>query len=152
MLPLSAVLQAQAQQVVQHFREVHGACYLFSPQGQWLLASSDFVSDMLLGQPTWLERLRQQPPMPDEWQHYTAWLQKDLEKVHDEAGLMHVLRLFRCEMLVRIAWVQADAPMHHRRNATAQLSGLAETLIVSARDWLYCSCCDEWGRPCNDVQ
>lgn len=86
MLPLSAVLQAQAQQVVQHFREVHGASYLFSPQEQWVLASSNFVSDMLLGQPTWLERLRQQPPTPDEWQNYTAWLQKDLKKVTTRRG------------------------------------------------------------------
>jgi len=149
MLPLSAVLQAQAQKVMQHFREVYGAGYLFSLQEQWVLASSNFVSDMLLSQPTWLERLRQQPPTPDEWQHYTAWLQKDLEKVRDEAELMHVLRLFRCEMMVRIAWAQALRQCT-TEETLQQLSGLAKTLIVSARDWLYCSCCDEWGTPCND--
>lgn len=30
-----------------------------------------------------------------------------------------------------------------------QLSHLAETLIVAARDWLYDACCREWGTPCN---
>jgi len=30
-----------------------------------------------------------------------------------------------------------------------QLSALAETLIVSARDWLYDACCREWGTPCS---
>lgn len=30
-----------------------------------------------------------------------------------------------------------------------QLSYLAETLIVAARDWLYDACCREWGTPCN---
>ncbi len=30
-----------------------------------------------------------------------------------------------------------------------QLSVLAETLIVAARDWLYDACCREWGTPCN---
>ncbi|MDU7373332.1 MAG: bifunctional [glutamate--ammonia ligase]-adenylyl-L-tyrosine phosphorylase/[glutamate--ammonia-ligase] adenylyltransferase, partial [Klebsiella michiganensis] len=30
-----------------------------------------------------------------------------------------------------------------------QLSALAETLIVAARDWLYAACCREWGTPCN---
>jgi glutamate-ammonia-ligase adenylyltransferase len=30
-----------------------------------------------------------------------------------------------------------------------QLSELAETLIVAARDWLYDACCREWGTPCN---
>ncbi len=150
MLPLSAVLQAQAHQVVQHFREVHCASYLFSSQEQWVLASSNFVSDMLLGQPTWLEGLRQQPPTPNKWQHYTAWLQKDLEKVHDEAGLMHVLlRLFRCEMLACIAWEQAMRQCT-TEETLQQLSGLAEMLIVSMRDWLYCGCYDEWGTLCND--
>lgn len=28
-----------------------------------------------------------------------------------------------------------------------QLSHLAETLIVGARDWLYAACCREWGTP-----
>lgn len=30
-----------------------------------------------------------------------------------------------------------------------QLSHLAETLIIAARDWLYDACCREWGTPCN---
>ncbi|MBO2007193.1 hypothetical protein J4732_18270 [Serratia marcescens] len=44
-------MQAQAQQVVQRFQEVHGADCAFSEQEQWVLASSDFVSDALLAQP-----------------------------------------------------------------------------------------------------
>lgn len=62
---------------------------------------------------------------------------------------MHVLRLFRCEMLVRSAWAQALRQCT-TEETLQQLSGLAKTLIVSARDWLYCNCCDEWGTPCND--
>ncbi|WP_170981826.1 hypothetical protein, partial [Escherichia coli] len=30
-----------------------------------------------------------------------------------------------------------------------QLSHLAETLSVAARDWLYYACCRERGTPCN---
>lgn len=44
----------------------------------------------------------------------------------------------------------ANAPPKKHYSSLQQLSGLAETLIVSARDGLYCSCCDEWGTPCND--
>lgn len=31
-----------------------------------------------------------------------------------------------------------------------QLSELAQTLIVAARDWLYAACCKEWGTPCSE--
>ena len=146
MSPLSAALQAQAQQVVQRFQEVHGADCAFSEQ--WVLASSDFVSDALLAQPAWLATLREQPPAPGEWQHYAAWLQDELEEVRDEAQLMRTLRLFRRETLVRIAWAQAQG-LCSTEETLLQLSGLAETLIVSARDWLYQTCCREWGTPCN---
>lgn len=36
-----------------------------------------------------------------------AWLQERLQAVTDEAGLMRELRLFRRQMMVRIAWAQA---------------------------------------------
>ena len=119
MSPLSAALQAQAQQVVQRFQEVHGADCAFSEQEQWVLASSDFVSDALLAQPAWLATLREQPPAPGEWQHYAAWLQDELEEVRDEAQLMRTLRLFRRETLVRIAWGAGSGAVFDRRNAAA---------------------------------
>ncbi|MBC3377894.1 bifunctional [glutamate--ammonia ligase]-adenylyl-L-tyrosine phosphorylase/[glutamate--ammonia-ligase] adenylyltransferase [Serratia fonticola] len=148
MLPLSAALQLQAQNIVQRFQETQGAELMLSAAEQSVLASSDFVSDMLLGHPEWLVTLRQQPPVADEWQHYAAWLQDELEEVQDEAQLMRVLRLFRRESLVRIAWAQAQQ-LCTTQETLQQLSALAETLIVSARDWLYQTCCREWGTPCN---
>ncbi len=98
---------------MQRFQEVHGADSAFSEQEQWVLASSDFVSDALLAQPAWLATLREQPPAPGEWQHYAAWLQDELEEVRDEAQLMRTLRLFRRETLVRIAW--APGILHRQR-------------------------------------
>lgn len=148
MLPLSAALQLQAQNIVLRFQETQGAELMLSATEQSVLASSDFVSDMLLGHPDWLVTLRQQPPVADEWQHYGAWLQDELEEVRDEAQLMRELRLFRRENLVRIAWAQAQQ-LCSTQETLQQLSALAETLIVSARDWLYQTCCREWGTPCN---
>ncbi|GAA3583585.1 bifunctional [glutamate--ammonia ligase]-adenylyl-L-tyrosine phosphorylase/[glutamate--ammonia-ligase] adenylyltransferase [Gibbsiella greigii] len=145
---LSAALQAQAQRIVQRFQETHGADVLLSSQEQAVLASSDFVSEALLAHPQWLAKLRSQPPVADEWRHYGAWLQEELEAVQDEAALMHALRLFRREMLVRIAWAQA-LNSATTEQTLRQLSGLAETLIIRARDWLYQTCCREWGTPCN---
>ncbi|MCX2622482.1 bifunctional glutamine synthetase adenylyltransferase/deadenyltransferase, partial [Klebsiella pneumoniae] len=56
--------------------------------------------------------------------------------------------LFRRQMMVRIAWAQALS-LVREEETLQQLSVLAETLIVAARDWLYAACCKEWGTPCN---
>jgi hypothetical protein len=67
----------------------------------------------------------------------------------DEATLMRELRLFRRRMMVRIAWAQALS-LVSEESTLQQLSELAETLIVAARDWLYAACCKEWGTPCSE--
>ncbi len=61
---------------------------------------------------------------------------------------MRELRLFRRRIMVRIAWAQTLA-LVTEESILQQLSYLAETLIVAARDWLYDACCREWGTPCN---
>ncbi|PLV60799.1 bifunctional [glutamate--ammonia ligase]-adenylyl-L-tyrosine phosphorylase/[glutamate--ammonia-ligase] adenylyltransferase [Erwinia sp. B116] len=124
---------------------------LFSSAGaqqQAVLAFSDFISDNLSKRPEWWQQLQQQPPQPDEWQHYARWLQQQLAAVQDENGLMRELRLFRRHMLTRIAWMQALATSSTQQSLT-QLSELAETLIVAARDWLWHACCREFGTPVN---
>ncbi len=49
---------------------------------------------------------------------------------------MRELRLFRRRIMVRIAWAQTLA-LVTEESILQQLSYLAETLIVAARDWLY---------------
>lgn len=118
---------------------------------QAVLAFSDFIRENMLRYPTWWQQLQQQPPQPDEWRDYGDWLQSPLRRVTSEAELMQVLRWFRRHMLIRIAWMQilnqatTDQTLH-------QLSILAETLIVAARDWLYQACCEEWGTPVNTAK
>lgn len=63
----------------------------------------------------------------------------------DEATLMRVLRQFRRRVMVRIAWAQA-LELVSEESTLQQLSELAQTLIVAARDWLYAACCKEWAR------
>ena len=53
---------------------------------------------------------------------------------------MRELRLFRRRIMVRIAWAQTLA-LVTEESILQQLSHLAETLIVAARDWLYEACC-----------
>ncbi|WHP80739.1 bifunctional [glutamate--ammonia ligase]-adenylyl-L-tyrosine phosphorylase/[glutamate--ammonia-ligase] adenylyltransferase [Edwardsiella anguillarum] len=112
------------------------------------LALSDFAADSLAAHPAWWQQLQQMPPQVQEWQQYAGWLAECLAPVQDEATLMQALRLFRRHMLTRIAWMQASDQTDCQQTLL-QLSALAETLVIGARDWLYHRCCQEWGVPCN---
>ncbi|HCD1276813.1 bifunctional glutamine-synthetase adenylyltransferase/deadenyltransferase [Citrobacter amalonaticus] len=143
MKPLSSPLQQYWQTIAEQLPEsVSGV------QAKSVLTFSDFVRDSIIAHPHWLTELESAPPQADEWQQYGEWLQAALATVNDEAALMHELRLFRRRVMVRIAWAQALSLVDDT-DILQQLSHLAETLIVSARDWLYDACCREWGTPCS---
>jgi len=147
MTPFSLQLEQHWQTVVDRLPDDFPAGSL-SPQAQAAMTFSDFISQSLIAHPEWLSELENSPPLADEWQHYAAWLQERLVDVRDENSLMRELRLFRRRIMVRIAWSQALS-LHSTENSLQQLSSLAETLIVSARDWIYDACCREWGTPSN---
>ncbi|WP_074011765.1 bifunctional [glutamate--ammonia ligase]-adenylyl-L-tyrosine phosphorylase/[glutamate--ammonia-ligase] adenylyltransferase [Candidatus Sodalis sp. SoCistrobi] len=112
------------------------------------LAMSDFISDALQSHPAWQQALVTQAPQPGEWREYASLLAARLAAVDDESALMRELRLFRRHTLVRIGWAQILGLCDTRETLT-QLSHLAETLIIAARDWLWQACCREWGTPCG---
>lgn len=143
MKPLSSLLQQHWQTIAEQLPESASGV-----QAKSVLTFSDFVQDSVIAHPHWLAELESAPPQADEWQQYGEWLQTALATVNDEAALMHELRLFRRRVMVRIAWAQALSLVDDT-DILQQLSHLAETLIVSARDWLYDACCREWGTPCN---
>ncbi|MEY4474619.1 MAG: hypothetical protein RL248_386 [Pseudomonadota bacterium] len=147
MLPLPSELQIQAQNIQQRFNALPVSLNIRN-EDIAVLALSDFVSDMLLIHPEWLEELHQYPPQPQEWQYYAQWLSSAVSEVQDEAALFRALRLFRRRIMVRIAWSQA-LQTSATTDTLRQLSWLAETLIIAARKWLYQACCREFGTPCN---
>ncbi len=147
MMPLSSPLQQHWQTLVERLPDTLSASTL-SAEAKSVLTFSDFVQASIAAHPEWLTALESEPPQAEEWQFYSAWLQEALAEVSDEASLMRELRLFRRRIMVRIAWAQALRLMPEE-STLQQLSALAETLIVSARDWLYAACCREWGTPCS---
>lgn len=147
MKPLSSPLQQYWPTVVERLPASLPETEL-SAQAKSVLTLSYFVQDGVIAHPHWLAELESTPPQADEWQRYGEWLQVALATVNDEAALMHELRLFRRRVMVRIAWAQALSLVDDT-DILQQLSHLAETLIVSARDWLYDACCREWGTPCS---
>jgi len=146
MLPLSVILHRQADYFVQRYQEHSETLPPLDDTTLAVVAASDFISENLLAFPLWWHEIVQHPPQAKEWQHYRDWLNEALADVSDEAALMKALRLFRKRILTRIAWSQAMLTSQCEETLY-QLSELAETLIVSARGWLYDACCREFGTP-----
>lgn len=142
---LPALLRDQAEEAA---RQLGVPLASLSPEEAAGLAFSDFVLENLQQHPDWWQAIRDQPPQPDEWQHYAAWLNQALSTVDSEASLMRELRLFRRRMLVRVAWMQA-LQQATTVQSLQQLSVLAEVLISRARDWVWQACCHDFGTPCN---
>lgn len=147
MMPHSLLLQQHMQAVLPRLPQAILSPPL-SAESLAVLAFSDFVCDSMVAHPAWLRELELRPPQADEWQHYAGWLQSELQDVDDETALMKALRLFRRRIMVRIAWAQT-LQTAATESSLQQLSVLAETLIIAARDWLYAACCREWGTPCD---
>ncbi|MDR9889500.1 bifunctional [glutamate--ammonia ligase]-adenylyl-L-tyrosine phosphorylase/[glutamate--ammonia-ligase] adenylyltransferase [Pseudenterobacter timonensis] len=148
-MPLSSALQQQWQTVCDRLPESLPASSL-SEEAQQVLTFSDFVQESITAHPDWLAELEMSPPQADEWRHYPLWLKEALSEVTDEPTLLRVLRQFRRRMMVRIAWAQT-LRLNDDESTLQQLSSLAQTLIVAARDWLYDACCKEWGTPCSEA-
>lgn len=147
MMPLSPLLQQQWQAVAARLPASVDADAI-SDEVRAALAFSDFICEGVLAEPDWLADLQRAPPEAQEWRHYGEWLAQVLAGVTDEAGLMSALRRFRRRIMVRIAWSQVLS-LCETEQTLQQLSVLAETLIVAARDWLWAACCREWGTPSN---
>lgn len=138
---LPPLLEAQAAQISERL-------VISSFEDRSALALSDFMSENFIAHPEWWQQLHDTPPQPDEWKNYAHWLDEQLIDANDEVSLMRVLRLFRRHMLSRISWMQS-LKLCETGDTLRQLSELAETLIITARDRLYQTCCAEWGTPCN---
>lgn len=145
MLPLTPILRQAAERVTAR---LDTGLAPYSEQEALIFAGSDFVAEQCIRHPDWLSALRDTPPQPDEWQDYAARLTEMMADTVQEEDVMRVLRLFRYQMLMRIAVMQIL-----RRSTTEetlrQISELAEVLIIAARDWLYQRCCADWGTPCS---
>lgn len=148
MHPFTELLENQKQRVIARFTDQANELLPLLETEAAVLSLSDFVLKQVLAHPRFLQQIREQQPQPTEYQNYNQWLAKELALVMDEDHLMRVLRVFRHQMLVRAAWMQA-LNISSEQETLLQLSALAETLIVAARDWLYQQYSQSWGTPCD---
>lgn len=136
------------QSVGRHFLNGISADQI-SEKLQALIVFSDFVRESLEVHPQWLNELQTTPPEQEEWPDYADWLQQEMCQVTNENQLKQVLRLFRQRIMVRIACAQV-LELVSVSTSMKQLSVLAETIIVAARDWLYTDSCRTFGTPYDE--
>ncbi|EJD6663445.1 bifunctional [glutamate--ammonia ligase]-adenylyl-L-tyrosine phosphorylase/[glutamate--ammonia-ligase] adenylyltransferase [Providencia sp. CRE-3FA-0001] len=148
MLSFPNLLRAQSERVLSQIAEQAHELLPLNEQETQVLTFSDFVFQQVLAHSRFLLEIRSQPPKADEWKSYATWLAQEMLPVTEEEHLMQVLRTFRHHMLVRCAWMQI-LEISTQKETIYQLSVLAETLVVAARDWLYREYSQSWGTPCN---
>lgn len=148
MLPVPPLLKQQWPAICRTLPE-SVPVHQLSEKVKAVLVFSNFVRQSVTTHPQWLEQLHKSLPEGDEWPQYQQQLQQVLQNVQDEASLGQALRLFRQQIMVRIASAQA-LELVPTTTTLQQLSVLAEVLIATARDWLYADCCRNWGTPCNE--
>lgn len=114
------------------------------------VAMSDFVENTLQKQPELVSFWLQNPPSFEQLGNYAERLNVLLESVGSEEQLHSVLRHFRHRELAALSYLQSNYPTQVQ-SIFEHLSDLAESLILKARDWLYCRLCQEYGTPMNEL-
>ena len=114
-----------------------------------MLGLSDFVYEQLCRHPHWLtEMLSVSSTSLINRNTYFDEIKQLLEHVTDIEDAQRQLRLYRNRQMVRLAWQDYT-------NATTieasllDLSALAESVVIAARDWLYNQMCKRYGTPMN---
>lgn len=115
---------------------------------QTAVLMSDFVLRTLQKQPALLQEWLVSPPMPNSVGNYAEKWQKIAINISTEEQLHHFLRLFRHQEMAALSYLQSNA-LVDPQFIFEHLSDLAETLILSARDWLFIQLCKAYGMPKN---
>nr|WP_074214234.1 bifunctional [glutamate--ammonia ligase]-adenylyl-L-tyrosine phosphorylase/[glutamate--ammonia-ligase] adenylyltransferase [Salinivibrio sp. ES.052] len=110
------------------------------------LACSDFIATALAQTEGLLEWLHQHHNEVSREAYYQPELTAALEASSDEETFHRQLRLCRQRELVWIAWREIHNQWHVEESLQ-HLSTLAEVQILSAYQWLYQRCCQDWGTP-----
>ena len=119
-----------------------------------VLGLSDYIYAQLHRHPEWISALVSEVKEQDVCLFYRVMLQKKLADVTELEQAKKLLRDFRNRHLVTIAW-RDFLNLGDVEQSLSDLTTLAETLIIGARDWLFALLCKRYGTPVNangDVQ
>lgn len=145
---LPAELTKVAQLHWQGFIERNGDSWLqtLTPENsdrlQRAFALSDYVAEQLQSHPDWIEACLS-PQSPGSVKQR---LREQLDNASDEARFHKILRDFRNQQMVSIA-INDLLNEQIIEDSLAQVSALADALIVGAYDWLYQHFCSKYATP-----
>ena len=113
------------------------------------IAMSDFVTDVFRKQPHFLAECWLNLPNITDCENYSTKLGSLLYHVENEELLNQALRQFRNREIAKLSICQS-LNLGTVEEIFIRLSQLAESLIISARDWLYQQACQEMGTPVDE--
>ncbi|OOF57955.1 bifunctional glutamine synthetase adenylyltransferase/deadenyltransferase [Rodentibacter genomosp. 2] len=115
----------------------------------YAVAMSDFVEKVLQKQPHLLAQWWESAPTFSDCDQYQERLNSELSTISDEAEFYKILRVFRNTEMAKLSFCQS-LNLATVEEIFIRLSELAESLIISARDWLYQRACAEMGTPVDE--
>lgn len=112
-------------------------------------AVSRFVADTCARHPAALLKLLDSGALQSSSvrSKYALWF-NDVQ-IDSEADLLHHLRVFRRQAMLRIAW-RDIAGWSDLDETLADLSALAEVCVQQALDYLFAEACARWGTPLRE--
>ncbi len=114
-----------------------------------MLGLSDFVACQLLRHPDWIASLFQTQLDELDRQSFSPELVAKMGEAQTEDQAKAVLRQYRNQQMVRMA-CRDYLGLVSLEESLLDLSALAESLIIAARDWLYNSLCSQYGTPTDN--
>lgn len=112
-----------------------------------MLGLSDFMAEQLCRHPHWLKPILSLPvnKLVDRKQ-YLQEVNSELADVDDIENAKRRLRLYRNQKMLYLAW-QDFSNAASVETSLLDLSALAESIVIGARDWIYKQMCQKYGTP-----
>ena len=145
------IIREKGEQAWQTLCERHPRLTAFSQHEETIIAAlgrSEFVSRQCLAHPDLLEACLSEMPADTTVEAFSKAL-APLLLGQDETGLARALRVFRNQNMAQIAWRDV-LNQQDIETSLAQVSALADALIVGAYNTLYEQHCERYGVPMGE--
>lgn len=111
---------------------------------------SEFVAEQLRKQPDLLRSWCEKLPTIADCGNYQDRLNGLLENAMSDEDVQRIVRLFRQREMAALSLLQSNG-LSDPQTIFERLSDLAEAVILSAREWLFCKMCQDYGTPMNSL-
>lgn len=111
-----------------------------------VMGLSDYIAEHICRHPQWIAALFAGELAAVKRPYFDVELHDLLETIVSEDAAKAILRRYRNQQMVRLAW-RDFMDYSTLEESLLDLSALAEALVIGARDWLYRDMCQQYGTP-----